>query len=68
MSNAGIAGAIVANFPEFANKWLEKLESDLPKDVYGFDNSASMKILKVDYRKFYETVVDTVIYLLAVGA
>lgn len=68
MSNADIAGAIVANFPELANKLPQKLESDLPKDVYGFDNSASKDILKLDYRKLDETVVDTVKSLLAVGA
>jgi nucleoside-diphosphate-sugar epimerase len=68
VSNADIAAAIVAKFPELANKLPEKLESDLPKDVYGFDNSASKKVLKLDYRKLDETVVDTVKSLLEVGA
>ena len=68
MSNADIAGAILGNFPELANKFPENLKSDLPKDVYGFENSASKEVLKLDYRKLDETVVDTVKSLLAVGA
>lgn len=68
MSNADIAHAIVANYPELASRLPEKLESDLPKDVYGFDNAPSKELLNLNYRRLDETVVDTVKSLLAVGA
>ncbi len=68
MSNADIAAVVMTEYPQLAKQLPETLESDLPKDVYGFDNSASKQILKLEYRRLDQTVVDTIESLLAVGA
>lgn len=67
MTNADIAKVIVHEFPELSNEFPTNLESDLPQDVYGFNNSRSKDILKLQYRRLYVTVVDTVKSLRAVG-
>ncbi|KAJ9614303.1 methylglyoxal reductase (NADPH-dependent) gre2 [Cladophialophora chaetospira] len=68
MSNADVAGIIVENFPELADKLPAKLESDLPADVYAFDNSESKEILEIEYRTLKDSVVDTVKSLIRAGA
>lgn len=68
MTNAEIARIIKANFPALADQLPVKLESDMPEDVYGYDNSSSKEVLKLNYRSFEDCVGDTVKSLLAVGA
>ena len=65
--NADIAQIIKENFPEYANKLPEHLESDIPKDVWGIDNSRSKKVLGITYRPLKESVIDTVKSLQDVG-
>lgn len=67
MSNADIACAIKENFSDLADKLPADLRSDMPKDVYGYDNSRSKDILKLEYRKLDGSVVDTVKSLLVLG-
>lgn len=66
--NAEIAKAIKDNFPNLADKLPAELVSDRPKDVYGIDNSRSLKVLGLKYRSLEESIVDTVKSLLAAGA
>ncbi|KAL2410807.1 Ketoreductase azaE [Exophiala dermatitidis] len=68
MTNGEIAQIIKDKFPQFADKLPEKLDTELPEDVYGYDNSRSKEVLGLEYRKLEETIVDTVNSLLAVGA
>lgn len=67
MSNADIARIITNNFPTLSHHLPAKLESDIPKDVYGYDSSKSTTILKLEYRNLEDCVVDTVNSLLAIG-
>ncbi|OQU95924.1 hypothetical protein CLAIMM_02079 [Cladophialophora immunda] len=66
LTNADIARVIKESFPHLADLLPSKLESDMPADVYGYDNSQSKAILELDYRKLDDCVVDTVKSLLAV--
>lgn len=68
MSNADVAGIIKKNFPNLADKLPEDPKSDMPDDVYGFDNSKSKKVLGIEYRGLEESIVDTVKSLLEAGA
>ena len=67
-SNAEIAQIIKDEFPEYKDKLPEKLESDRPKDVYGFDNSRSKEVLGLKYRPLKGAIVDLVNSLKAAGA
>ncbi|RMZ80157.1 hypothetical protein DV737_g3056, partial [Chaetothyriales sp. CBS 132003] len=67
-SNGELAHIIKDNFPQFAPRLPENLASDVPKDVYGIDNSRSKQILGLEYRPLKESVVDTVKSLEAAGA
>lgn len=67
-SNAEIAGIIKDNFPELADKLPSDLKSDVPTDVYGFDNARSKSVLGLKYRTLEASIVDTVKSLQAVGA
>jgi nucleoside-diphosphate-sugar epimerase len=67
-SNGEIASIIKSKFPDLANKLPEDLKSDIPEDVYSFDNSRSKETLGIKYRGLEESVTDTVKSLLAVGA
>jgi nucleoside-diphosphate-sugar epimerase len=67
-SNGDIAGVIRDDFPDLASKLPEKIESDLPKDVYQYDNSRSKDVLGIKYRSLKDSVDDTVKSLLAAGA
>lgn len=55
-------------FPERASGLPENLEDDLPKDVYGFDNTRVKTVLNVEFRSLKDSVVDTVASLLKRGA
>lgn len=66
--NKSIAEIIAKNFPEVKDKLPSKLESDLPKDVYGFDNSKSKKELGIEYQPFEKTITDTARSIIDVGA
>jgi len=68
MTNSDIASAIKEGFPELAPGLPEKLKSDLPEDIYAYDNSRSKEVLGLEYRSLQECVVDTVRSLQAVGA
>lgn len=67
-TNERIAAIIKDKFPEFADKLPAKIDTSLPEDVYGYDNSRSKQLLGIEYRKLEDTVTDTVKSLLAVGA
>lgn len=67
-SNGEIASIIKSKFPDLASKLPEDLKSDIPEDVYGFDNSRSKEVLGIKYRSLEESVIDTVKSLVAVGA
>ncbi|KAK5064804.1 hypothetical protein LTR84_000638 [Exophiala bonariae] len=68
VSNAHIAGIIRDQFPDLKNQLPMELDSDIPDDVYGYDNSRSTEVLNLEYRDLEECVVDTVKSLLAVGS
>lgn len=68
MDNAAIADAIKEGYPELAKKLPERYESDLPKDVYGFDNSQTKNILGIEHRPLKQCIIDTVKSLQEVSA
>jgi nucleoside-diphosphate-sugar epimerase len=68
-TNKDIADVIRESHPELESKLPPKdSPSDLPKDIYGYDNSKSQNVLGIKYVPLKKTVVDTVDSLLAVGA
>lgn len=67
-SNGIVAQIIADNFPQYRDKLPKELESDLPKDVYGFDNTRSKEILGLKYRALDDTVRYTVLSLQKAGA
>lgn len=68
-SNKEIADIIRDSFPELADKLPSKDEpSDMPTDVYGYDNTKSIQVLGIKYRSLKESVVETVKSLLTIGA
>ena len=59
--NAQIVEIIRGNFPGLASILpTGDFSSDLPEDVYGFDNSKSVNVLGLRYRSFESCVIDTV--------
>lgn len=60
MDNAAIANAIKEGYPELSEKLPKQYESDLPKDIYGYDNSRTRNILGIEYRPLKQCVIDTV--------
>ncbi|KIX02453.1 uncharacterized protein Z518_08394 [Rhinocladiella mackenziei CBS 650.93] len=68
VSNAAIANAIKTQFPNLADNLPAEIKSDMPADVYGYDNSRSKTVLGLEYRTLDDSVRDTVNSLLAVGA
>jgi nucleoside-diphosphate-sugar epimerase len=58
--NKQIADIIQQRFPELADRLPAGAESDLPSDVYNFDNSKSREVLGLRYKSLEESVVDTV--------
>jgi nucleoside-diphosphate-sugar epimerase len=69
MSNKDIADCMRENFPDLRSQLPpEDSQSDMPKDVFKYDNSRSVDILDLKYRSLNECVKDTVRSLQAVGA
>ena len=68
MSNSEIAQIIKDEFPEYKDKLPTEQKNDLPEDVYGFDNSRSVKLLGLQYRPLNKCIFDTVKSLQAAGA
>ncbi len=67
-SNKQIADTIRLSYPELKDKLPPAdAEDDFPKDVYGFDNTKSKKILGIQYRDLATSVNDTVESILASG-
>ncbi|KAL4927618.1 mitochondrial 37S ribosomal protein bS1m [Aspergillus undulatus] len=65
-TNKDILDIIRDAYPELGDRLPPKdSPSDLPKDVYGFDNSRSVQLLGIKYRSMKESVVDTVKTLLS---
>lgn len=58
--NAAIADAAKEGFPDLGKDLPENYESDLPKDIYGFDNSQARNVLGIDFRPLNQCVIDTV--------
>lgn len=50
-------------FPEYADKLPTELTSDKPNPLYGFDNSRSKEILRLEYLSLENSVVDTIKFL-----
>jgi len=69
MSNKDIADCIRKNFPELRSQLPpEDSQSDMPKDVFKYDNSRSVDILGLKYGSLNDCVKDTVKSLQAIGA
>jgi len=69
MTNKDIADCMRRAFPELSSQLPpEDSESDLPKDVFRYDNSRSVDILGLKYRSLEDCVTDTVKSLQAVRA
>ena len=67
-SNKDLADTIKEAFPDLADELPADPKSDLPADVYGYDNSRSKEILGLKYRPLKQCTIDTVKSLQAVGA
>lgn len=67
-SNGDVANIIKENFPDLASRLPAEIKSDIPEDVYQFDNSRSKQVLGLEYRSLKESIVDTVKSLQALGA
>ncbi|KKK14596.1 hypothetical protein ARAM_005838 [Aspergillus rambellii] len=62
-----IVDIIRKSFPELEDRLPPKTDpSDLPDDVYGYDNSKSIRVLGIKYHTLKEAVVDAVKSLLAI--
>ena len=68
MDNSKIAQVIKDNFPQYAGGLPDKMESDMPADIFEIDNSQSKDVLGLKYRPFDEAIKDTVKSLQAAGA
>jgi nucleoside-diphosphate-sugar epimerase len=68
MTNKDLIDIIRGDFPELRPQLPENPESDMPKDVYKYDNSRSIDVLGLRYKSLRECVVDTAKSLQAVGA
>ena len=68
MCNKDLIDIIREEFPEYGSQLPDHPESDMPKEVYKYDNSRSIQVLGLKYRSLRECVVDTVKSLQAVGA
>ncbi|KAJ3577809.1 hypothetical protein NPX13_g2752 [Xylaria arbuscula] len=63
-SNKQVVDIIRANFPSLADRLPSDAVSDLPDDVYGFDNSKSRGVLGIQYTSLEKSIVDTVVSML----
>lgn len=66
-TNKDVVDIIRDAYPEIKDR-LPEATSDLPEDVYGYDNSKSRQVLGLEYRSLKEAVVDTAKSLLDNGA
>ncbi|KAL4880827.1 hypothetical protein BJY04DRAFT_190893 [Aspergillus karnatakaensis] len=68
-ANKDIVDIIRDAYPELEDRLPPKdAPSDLPKEIYGYDNSKSLQVLGLKYHSLKESVVDTVKTLLENGA
>jgi nucleoside-diphosphate-sugar epimerase len=67
-SNKDLAETIKEAFPDLAGKLPSDLKSDIPADVFEYNNSRSKDILGLKYRPLKQCTIDTVKSLQAVGA
>lgn len=63
-----VADIIEESFPELADQLPKNRTSDVPDNVYGFDNTKSREVLGIQYRTLKQSIVDTVKSLVAIGA
>jgi nucleoside-diphosphate-sugar epimerase len=69
MSNKDIADCMRENFPDLRSQLPpEDSQSDMPKDIFKYDNSRSVDILGLKYRSLNDCVKDTIRSLQVVGA
>ncbi|GMG09248.1 unnamed protein product [Aspergillus oryzae var. brunneus] len=68
-ANKDLADIIRDAYPQLEEKLPPKdSASDMPANVYGYNNKKSIEVLGIQYRSLKESVVDTVKSLLQVGA
>ncbi|PYI05858.1 NAD(P)-binding protein [Aspergillus sclerotiicarbonarius CBS 121057] len=68
-SNKDLADVVRESFPELEDKLPPKdASSDIPANVYGYDNKKSIEVLGIQYRTLKQSVADTAKSLLAIGA
>jgi nucleoside-diphosphate-sugar epimerase len=67
-SNKELADTIKEAFPDIAGELPAEIKSDMPADVFEYDNSRSKEILGLKYRPLKQCTIDTVKSLQAVGA
>ncbi|PYH99623.1 NAD(P)-binding protein [Aspergillus ellipticus CBS 707.79] len=67
-SNKHLADVVREAFPELKDKLPPKdIPTDMPADIYGFDNKKSIKVLGIQYRSLEQSVTDTAKSLLSIG-
>ena len=67
-TNKDLVEAVRARHPEIEDRLPKGVVSDLPEDVYGFDNSRVKKVLGVEFRSLGESIGDTATSLIKLGA
>lgn len=67
-TNKDLVEAVRARHPEIEDRLPKDVKSDLPEDVYGFDNSRVKKVLGVEFRSIEESIGDTATSLINLGA
>jgi nucleoside-diphosphate-sugar epimerase len=67
-SNKELADTIKEAFPDIAGELPAETKSDMPADVFDYDNRRSKEILGLKYRPLKQCTIDTVKSLQAVGA
>jgi nucleoside-diphosphate-sugar epimerase len=67
-SSKMIVDAIRQTHPELSAMLPESDSDDLPKDVYGYDNSKARRILGLTFRPLEDCIGETVTSLLGLGA
>jgi len=67
-SNKDLADTIKDTFPDLTKELPADTKSDLPADVFDYNNSRSKEILGLEYRPLKQCTIDTVKSLQAVGA
>jgi nucleoside-diphosphate-sugar epimerase len=65
-TNKDLVDVIREHFPTLRSNLPSNVQSDIPKDVFSFDNRPSKEILGIQYHPFERCVVETVVALLRV--